>query len=335
MSLAIMSLSVLLFSVNALSAMPPLESLFRNPGNREVTEETSVLNLRVKELVTTQSLDETRLSRENYFDGYYKFVFHQGKNKRLSLFQIGYKGSKIKNSFIQELREINFFPQFLSRKGRPSQDVFWGLIVGLVLNRSDLISSFLEKTNRDYQPNREVLNGQVKNLYGDYKKYLQTIKDEPSLKDSLISPLRPNNEKAANKVKKILSMPFYWPSKKISLIKEGDNFYIVAKLEKITAKFNNQNLNLTEFRHTDPSGEILFQTFDYGLVNGVDKMPKNIIFHSFGKVYHINIISLRRASYSEKSLEKIKKGWKESYKENKEQEVKKSVVTTYRPKFLL
>ena len=337
MNRILITLYVLLSMVGALSAMPPMESLFRNPGNKDLAEETSILVLRIKELVASESLDETRFSRENYFDGYYKFVFHQEMNKDLKLFQIGYKSGKVKNAFIQELKEIQSLPKlFKSYHGRGvEQEVFWGLMVSLVLNRSDLISSFLKRTNRDYRANKEMLNNKVKNLYNHYKKYLQTIRDEPLLKGSLVSPLSPTHERAKKKVEKILTSSFFHPPNNLSLVKEGDEFYMIAKLEKVTAKFTNQDFGLVEFKYTDPSGEIWFRAFDYDLFNGSYKMPKNIIFSYFDKAYQIRILSLKRAIYNQRSLGKIKNKWQEAYLKNKEQDKVKPVMMDYRPRFLL
>ena len=182
-------------------------------------------------------------------------------------------------------------------------------MISLVLGDSRAISTFLKKTNRDYKTNKEIMNRSRKALYNRYKQYLQAIKDGPELKATLPSPLAPTDPGRKDKISKLIASPFYLPSRNTSLIKEGNRFYILVKLEKTSAKFTNNDFKLTELLHHDLGGDVKLGFFDYKKIGRVNETPKNILLRYFGEKYHIQIISLRHTSYKQKSLSKIRKSF--------------------------
>ena len=223
--------------------MLPVESLFRNGSNKNVDQETTVLRLRIQEFRGENPLSELGPSEIKAFDRYYKFIFNRDKRERFELLQMEYTDSKTKHSSVTRLYENkSLLKYFVKKKNVDSEkDIFWGVVTSLVLNRSDIISAFLKKTNEDYRENRAVINRERKTLYDSYKRYLQTIRDEPELKGKFVSPLNPIERGEKKKVKKLLQRPFYMPSQKISLVKEGGEFYVLVKLEKVRAKFTNND----------------------------------------------------------------------------------------------
>ena len=337
MNNSLFAIATIFWTLGASPAIPPMESLFRNGSNRNIEQDTTVLKLRVQELQGENSLKEINYSKGELFDRYYKFIFNRDQNKDFELLQVEYTSAQTNYDSITKLYERRSFLRHLTRKkGVDSEkDFFWGVITSLVLNNSDAISTFLKKTNRDYRANREILNRERRALYDSYKRYLQTIKDEPALKSKFISPLAPADKNELKKVRKLLQSPFYLPSSKVSLVKEGDEFYALVKLEKVRGKFTNGDFKLVELSYSDLRGDIELKLFGYRPLSGIDELPRSILFNYFGKKYHIQMLSLKRATYSGKGLAKVRKSLRmASRKGNKKVQGRGHSARIQSPEFL-
>ena len=324
-----------LLTVKSLASIPPIESLFRNGSNGANTPNTAILQLRVRELPETDPLRETPFSSQKVFDRYYEIIFNRDRRERVKLLQAEYTNPKAKHNSITWLYEKKrLLKYFENKKDIDSEkDIFWGVIIGLVLNKSSAISAFLKKTNSDYQTNKEIINQERKALYRNYQKYLQTIKDGPELKETLVSPLAPTDENKRKKVRKLMQAPFYGPSSVASLVKEGEEFYILVKLEKVRAKFANRNFKLVDLSYRDPRGDIELKAFDYHLTAYARETPKSILFSSFDKKYHIQMVSLKYASYRQKTLAKMKNSLRKAMAKGRKEKKGKAIAVP-RPGFL-
>ena len=322
---------IFLLTSHSFSAIPPVESLFRNGHYQQIELDTIVVKLRVREILELNLTEESNLSEKERFDRYYKLIFNKNQWGRFEFLQIEYADAAMKKRSVRTLYGKKSFLKYLEIKTHIDvvRDLFWGAMISLLLGESRAISTFLKKTNRDYKTNKEIMNRSRKHLYDRYKQYLQAIKDEPELKATLPSPLAPNDPGQKDKISKLIASPFYVPSRDASLIKEGDRFYILVKLEKTSAKFTNKDFKLTELLHHDLGGDVKLEFFDYKRIGRVNEAPQNILLRYFGEKYHIQIISLRHTSYKPKSLDKIKKSFQKALQSNKS---KKSYIA--HPRFL-
>ena len=87
-----------------------------------------------------------------------EIYFSVDKDKRVKTVQIEYDGQQMKDS---EIIEVSYFSNILSKlKKDPnlSRVLFYSQVFMFALNDSRPISSFLRKTNNDYELNKELLN---------------------------------------------------------------------------------------------------------------------------------------------------------------------------------
>ena len=304
------------FSINPVWAtVSTVESLFRNGSNPQIEPgTTAVFTLKIRQLQAGKGSDQlTKFSNK-----YYKFIITQDKSQRHTLLQMEYNQPTMSNSAIIRLDKKNSFLRRLMHQAGTSTEksLFWATIDMLIFNSSRTMSAFLAKTNRDYQANSQVINQERLALYTSYKRHLQTIKDRPELRGQLISPLSPISQSDRAKVADILQTPFYTPTEKVSLVKEGDSFYILVKLEKTWAKFNNQNLHLVGLSHHDLQGDIELKAFDYKVFKQAHRAPRHIMFSFLQKKYHIQLLSLRYVVYRPRTLAKIEKSLRKAMKKN-------------------
>ena len=320
-----------------------VESLFRNGSNPDIDRESSVVDLVVEELVDENQGEEISLSSRSPLKRRYRFIFNRnnddnGKLKDVELLQVEYDslGKKERGGVIGLFESRTLFRYFRRKKNiQPERDIFWGLMGSLVLNKSNIMSSFLKKTDRGYRENKRIINRSRVRLYSNYKKYLHTIRDEPSLKNSLSSPLEPSTEKGRETVRKILSSPFYLPSGKFSLVRELEQFYVLLKLDKTQAKFTNGDMKLLNLKYGDSAGGIEVKLFDYVKQSNGYHFPKNIFFDAMGKKYRIQIFSIKHLNYGEKGLNKMKKSLRDTFEARKaERSNKEKFPVTSPPVFL-
>ena len=298
-------------------ALPPLESLFRNASNPTIKATTVTVKLRIRQVSTGSP------------DLFYQLVFSRRGNleeKRshqdFDVFQIQHDDLSMKDQSIRSVSEKRRLFQYFKRKkdSLPIRDVFWASLSTLFLNDSSIMSSFLEKNDSRYSSNEKLTNKERIALYSNYKEYLKKIKKDSKLKDSLTSPLslrkRKNDE--AKKIKETIKSPFYLASKGASLIRKGQNFYILLELEKTTALFSNQDLKLLEFSYLHLDQPLDLKFFRYRPFNRIGhQAPGDILLSFQDKKYHINVISTKHEVLSEKRLRKQKQKIRKAQKENK------------------
>ena len=327
-----------IFTENAFSAMPPVESLFRNGSNKDITQETTVLRFKVQELHTPDPLEETPLTERKLFNKYYKIIFHKNRYERIELIQAEYPNAKTQTDSISALYEKRSFFRHITKQKtiHAERDIFWGLLASFALNDSTIISAFLKKSDKNYRDNAAIINQKLKRFYNGHKKYLQTIRDEPQLKATLTSPLQPKEVHEKERVREIMKTPFYTPSSQVRLVKEDDTFFILLELEKIKAQFTNDDFKLVNFSYYEPRGSIHVNAFNYHVVNSTNEVPRNIIFNFFEKKYHVQILSLKHASYRPQSIAKIKKSYRKAQQKNLAAAAKKGTtgINPQRPHFL-
>ncbi len=317
-----------LFIITQLSfaAIPTIESLFRNASNKEVEADTISINLTIEELTKRENEED---EKQNY-KKFVKLLFHKNRYQTIELLQTEYSDISMKNDSLSYFYEGGSIQKyFLTKKGiSVEKDLFFGMILTLALNEEKVISNFLKKTNSDYLENKDLLNKDKMLLYNGYKRYLQSVNDEPSLKDELKSPLKPEEPEERQKIKKILASAFYTKQPSVELIKEGQSFYLLAKLEKTTAKFSNDDHKLVEISHHDIGTSFNAKLFDYVLMNGSHEFPKFIIVTISDRKFKITTSSLRHVTYRPATYSKIKSSLRDAMS------VQSKTDQSLRPKFL-
>ena len=175
-------LSLLLMVFSSFAALPPVESLFRNGSNQDIEADSVILNFSVEEIKNSSTIDlsETYRNEEALYKGYFKIILNRNASGRVEMVQAEYKNSDMKNDSLVNLYEGSSFMKYLRYKKEisPEKDIFYGVLISLLLNNSKPISNFLSKTNSDFVSNGKVINYKKRQLFEDYKKYLQRVLEE-------------------------------------------------------------------------------------------------------------------------------------------------------------
>lgn len=332
---------LLLLSFSALS-LPTPQSLFRNGSNKDIETDTVILDFKIEELknereiipMTPDSLElegNTKNLTELLFKKYYRVIINKNENERHTFYQAEYNDGTLKNDVISSFYEGRSFLRFLGSKKQVdiTRDLFYSFITLLTMNSDAGINNFLKSTNKDYETNEQLIDQEKKELLETYAKYLETIKDDPTLKEDLISPLSPEDKEESGKVKEILARPFYKSSDNVTLRRIENEIFLFLNLEKTTAKFDNRFNRVLEFNFNEMSNNVSMRFHDYVLLNGQHEFPKFLIFEINRRQYRIEFIKFRQLSYRPKTLRKIVRSLRKavSLVDNKE-------TLNFRPDFL-
>lgn len=307
-----------------LAAIPTVEGLFRNSNNADVDTDTIVIRVKVekkaketliigdenKELEVTKEGESsnveklpTEVTDKKESPIYLKLIFEQEDKKPIKLLQVVYENSQmtkeaiIKADLFKNLNELTLKDQNSERV------LIYSLLTMFGLNTSEIVSSLLKKHNVDYRSNKEMLDPEKHELMRKYKGYLEAVKKDDAIKDSLNSPLESEDEVEKEKLKEIMKRRMYLASNQVRLIRESGKFYWRVKLENLEARFSNVEQNLLNIMLNTPNGQIQSTVSDYVLLDGSHELPKNIIIKDIiDNTFHFQILSFSSFNSKNKTI---------------------------------
>lgn len=331
------------FFTFSLFAYPTPEALFTNAGNQEVTANTIQFTFKLtelppeKEMVLVSPKDlgvEKDLIKQNFNQEpqYYKALFQKVSETRWEYIQAQYKRPSMKSDSIVHLYESGDFLNQMSKKTtlNPSQDLFYSSIFMFLLNERTPFVNFLKRSNKSFKENNELVNKDKKDLLEIYGRYLQTIKDDPTLKEELISPLKPDDPEEAKRVSEIMKQPFFKRFEGITLVRDQENFFLKFALENFEARFSNSDYKIESFVFEDLGRRIAANFYNYVLLNGKHEVPKFIVYNIGSRKFKIEFLSLKHMSYNNVTYRRVKSSLKEAIGKTQS-----TYEFSLRPKFIL
>ena len=315
----------LLISTSVLhAAIPTAEGLFRNGQNQDLNGNFVILSFIVEELPNQDLLKNNKVSDEDNetirntvqekraAPKYVRLIFSLENEYRLDLLQLEYRDSSFKNDGL--VRSI-YIPGLLKRVQEDSSlenPFIYSILMMFALNDSRGIISLIKKHEPNFKQNDEIMNDEKLWLLNEYKKYLQTIREDEELKKDLISPLQPTDEEVKGKVNKIMNSNLYKKSENVKLVRHEGAFYWQVALEKMTALFSNEAHRLKELALNTPTGSIIINCGNYILFDGVHELPKIILYkNAQERTFRIKTVALKNFTNSGKKLFERAKDYKD------------------------
>lgn len=300
-------LSALIFitALNLYSAVPTAEGLFRNGNNGDVEGNLTLLTFIIKEDTNRKLLDSTKISgmgekvetlltRENVPPRHFKVILGTEDKDRIEAILVEYSSGQMTASTVVDVKYFSNILEKITNDDYVERSLFYSLLNVLTLNDSRAISSILAKYNQGFLRNDQLLNEKKLKMLKNYKNYLQSIKDDESLRDQVENPLKPEDSEKLKEVKESLDQPMYNVDKNVTLARENTNFYWLMDLENTKAKFHAGNWRLAELLHKNGTSSIKFNLGEYILFDGVHELPKYIFVKDLmERVFKVQITSYK------------------------------------------
>jgi hypothetical protein len=272
--------SLFLFN-SAYAAKPTLEGLFRNSNSPELDGNLVVVKVMVEEssenrasqAISTEEQDlKTPMNPK-----FYKFIFSLEDEKLTQLLQVEYKNNLMNKNDLKKSLYFKNITEKIKEDAYTERSLFYSLLMMFSLNKSDGMKNILQKYGSHFIDNKGLMNAEKIQLMDQYKKYLSAIKEDKTLKEELVSPLRPEDIEEKEKVNTLLKEPMYKNNDSVSLVKEGRHFFWQMNLETIRASFTNEEHRLHRFELDSSEGNIVGNFGDYILFDGRHELPKIIV----------------------------------------------------------
>jgi len=290
---------ILLIPLNLMANIPTGESLFRNVSNANITNSLISVSFVLREIAGNE-LEKSKenleiISKVNDPSALsIKILFYIDRDERVSIVQSIYDGSTRSNSEVLDLVYSKNFMSLLTTD-RPELDkkLFYSTLLSLVLNRADGFNFFLKKYSSGHLKNNELINMPKKKLIDSYRRYLYSIKDDPTLKNTLKSPLRPEKEEERIRVAQLLKEGLFTDTGLVKLVRENADDFWQYMLPNFKVTFSNEKKQLVNLIYGESGSEIQFVPREYILFDGVHELPKYIsIRASNGKIYNLEFKKL-------------------------------------------
>lgn len=262
---------------------PTIEGLFRSSNNKDFTANTIETFFLVRsdknfedDLQPQQVKDKVE-SEGRWNDSYVQLMFFVESDNKAKMLQLVFDDSSMSMDHLREVKMIsNIFSYLQAEDNNLSiqQRLFFSTLLSQMFGHSRSILSLLKSLNIDIQRNNELENVEKVRLLHRYKIYLQALKDEPSIKNSISSPLNPENEADKEKIAQTLKKPYYVTPEYIKLVKDKDNFYWDIILENFQARFDNSDHNLKNMSIRSGEQTYSLELSNYTLFNGYQTLPK-------------------------------------------------------------
>ncbi len=298
----------LFITTSALAYTPTVESLFRHGSNPDVTTSALNLSFSVKDLANVENTS------------FYKIYFDVFDSKTLKFSQTAYnqdsfsEGSLLGKIYYSQLSPLSFKSQSVDR------GLFYSLIHSIILNDGGFLIEYLKLHNVPVKTNSEILNSDKINLMKDYKNYLRSINNDRSLKKTLVSPLKPENDQAQERANRLMKEPMYLDADQVKLSSyEGKPAWLVIAGE-FQAYVSYEERRPLSVRFKTSAGEVTIQCLDYWRPDAAHAVPKKLIIKtSKGETYQVETLSLRYYNEKEEDLIKRLRHWDEILKTPKDQ----------------
>jgi len=304
-------ISFLLFFIlggESWGGVPTIEGLLQNGKNKEVEGNMIALTFKLKRIPQKLEVEESeeKIVETKEKESFYKMIFFfPKKRKSIELLQVEYGSIQFSKSDILSVKYFPHLDKKILMEENNSRLMTYGLLMMFSLNQPMGIIKLLEKTSGEFKRKKTLMSEKKIRLYTEYKKYLLAIKRDPTLKEKLESPLRPEDEEKMEHVKKILSMPMYENLHKVKLVKMEERFFWQFKLGETEGLFYNDTNLMKSLTISNPEGVFSALTGNYISFDGIHTMPKviyfdrntidrNIFYPQTYQVYNIKNDSLKK-----------------------------------------
>ncbi|MFZ8933576.1 MAG: hypothetical protein ACO20H_01285 [Bacteriovoracaceae bacterium] len=308
---------IFLFPILAF-AKPTMEGLFRNVNSAEVEGELTLVRFMIEELNNESLLKQVKVQEqgsENEIEPavmenpvapkFIKLLLSKESENKVGAVQLEFLDNKMKSNEVVRVKYISDIKGKVSLDTALPRRVFYSLMLMYAMNDSKSIADTLKKVDMDFKTNEESIDEEKKNLLVKYKNYLEAIKRDPELKESVPNPLKPENPEELEFVKKLGKSSIYKESDKIQLVRKEGQFYWELGLNNINALFDNKTGRLTKMKLSFYGGDIEVRANDYILFDGIHEAPKNIIIRNSDKrLFRVVVIDYKNYQNSSKSLSK-------------------------------
>lgn len=295
----------LCYSFGSFAYLPTPEGLFRNVANKTRVLPGVVVSFDIEESEEEDSF-ETDSDIEDRKMRTVKLYLTEESENNFKLVQVDYERLKSDPSSVLNYAERNnIFYQLRNKEPNSFKNFFQSLMMSLLLNDSKSISSFLRKRFPDYESNKILMNREKVSLYNEYINYLKKIKDNKLLKESLESPMTPEDTEKKASVGEIQKQAFFKKSNSVKLVKEGNSFFWDLSLNGLAARFSNEEKRILSLNASFEGEEVQMFFNNFILFNGSHELPKDwFIKRSGKKMVKLTFTSLRHFTPNKKLLRK-------------------------------
>jgi len=282
------------FSLSSWAYTPTLEGMLQH--GKETLAESALWE--VSYSITRTDKEAAAACAENC-GLYFKHIWHLGVGDKGQSLVVFYDDQSMKpeSQFL-----FKFVPEnkmwFLTKlEGDYLGSLFQPLMYSFFAHDSKPLLNSLKHMGFLIKSNREMVNPEKLALLMKYKTYLQQIKDNPEIKDTLPNPLKPEDAEELERVNGIMSSSYYQSPEALKLVKKGDAFFWEYQEDKLFLSFDNGEHQLQEikFKHDDKEYQISF--LDYELISGLKKMPRRFLIKFDSKEFELRFLGLRNFTY--------------------------------------
>ncbi|MCY4524244.1 MAG: hypothetical protein OXB84_05860, partial [Halobacteriovoraceae bacterium] len=266
---------------NCYSAIPTVEGLFRSGSNKKIAGKIVILSAIVNKFDEEGDLKELNAPGKNLEETegqYVKWIFSRVNEQKIQVIQSLYDSNKMNKQSIIETFFIPHITKKVQKEPQVSRALFYSLMLMYAFNDSIGMKKLFQQYSNDFKENKEIMNQDKINLYNKYRNYLITLNKNSDLKDKLVSPLRPKNEKEREKVDKIINSSMYEDTGQVKLTRKNNRFFWEVTLKNAYALFTNEEYRLKHLQLEFPNGDAEVKAGDYSLINGHYALPRILLF---------------------------------------------------------
>ena len=320
---------VSLFSTMITAAVPTAEGLFRNGSNKDIDGDMIVLTFIIEEHVNKKLIEsskvaetteqvEDKLLGETMGPRYFKIIYGTESEERIEAILVEYNRAKLSAKSVVDVKYFSNLIEKIKSDEFIEREIFYSVLNMLALNDSRAIAHVLTRHNTNFNDNNKLLNEKKYKLLNDYKKYLQTVKEDESLKETLENPLKPEDNEKMETVKETMGMPLYKRDETVKLVRDNTDFFWQVGLENSLAKFDSKKQRLTEFVHNNGGSSIKINMGEYILFDGIHELPKFIFLKDLlERVFKVQVTSYKAFKNTGKKMIQRYKQYGELVKKNK------------------
>ncbi len=316
--------------------MPTAEGLFRNANNKELTGNLIVVTAMIERMPMMAGQSETAQVQQEVTLAkplYYKWLLSLERDKLVDMIQVTYDQAQMKEN---QVRSTRYLPDLLKVVGSDNsleRSLFYGLMGVLALNRSELIAPTLTKYAQGFVTNAELMSRDKKNLYQQYKEYLEMKKKDEDVEAN--SPLKPEDPERAKAVSEILAAPMYRDAENVELVRIRGKLQWKVDLKNMLAYFSNEDHRLRQIDYQSPLGDISIRADDYVLFDGAHELPKTVIINDMsGAAWRLRFLGLSHLNNKRTPFTKRAQQYASAAKEGQSGRDQEEVATQINPPFI-
>lgn len=271
----ILILLTILFSFSSHAAIPTFEGLLRNGSNPDVTGDTVALSF-ILEHVSKPTIegvepDSVPLSPPSFI----KAIFTMVEGEPIRLLQIQYAAEGMTNEQIIAVEKKDNLIQSLRQESYVEKALLYSFLVKYGLNKSDGFNQLLSKISPEYRTNAQLINPELRSLYGKHKNFLQNKSES---EEDAVSPLRPNDPEEKEAVSELLKENFIRESGQVKIMRQRNRFFWEVEMENIKAHFTQENHQLRSMQVRSIDGLLSVNIGEFIMFDGVHQIPRVITF---------------------------------------------------------